>query len=348
MTHPNRHAGWWLGLLVVLATTMPLAAVAQTSERLLLDPWTPGQRFSGDSSALIFDGGRLRADQSNVQIDEGETEARVRLMDTLDLNPSVGTNLGHDIWANISDTYDLNPSLGLDWQWMNVRDADHLVPEQLNNLSFAAGTPIAQSGPWFATTTFGLGYAGDGALADDRALYGKASLEIGRRLSSDTYLLMVLDYNGSRVTVPDLPLPAVEIRGRFSPTLKYMLGLPEASLRWEPDSNFSAQITYDLLETIEAQANYNLTRRWAVYAGYERVEQAFADNQLPADRRLFFIEQRAEAGVRFDPVDNVDIDLGGGYGFGQRFATGFDDQNLTNVTTITDRPYVRAAVTFSF
>jgi hypothetical protein len=269
-------------------------------------------------------------------------------MDTLDIDPSVGVDVGNDIWANIADTYDMNPSVGLDWQWMNVRDPDHLVPGQLNNLSFAVGSPIAQSGPWFSTMTLGGGYAGDSAFSDDRAWYGKGSLEIGRRYSTDTYLLFLVDYNGSRTIVPDIPLPAVELRGPLGSTFKYVLGLPESSIRWEPTSKFSVEMTYDLPSTFEARTNYNVNKYLAIYAGYNRIEQAFADNQLPADRRLFFIEQRAEAGVRFDPFTNMSIDLGGGYGFGQRFATGFDDQNLTNVTTVTDRPYVRAAVTISF
>jgi hypothetical protein len=333
---------------LLLSLAVPAAVFAQTNERLMLDPWVPGQRVSGAGNATIFDGGTFRADQSHVQLDEGESDARVRLMDTLDLNPAVGIDVGNNIWANLADTYDMNPSVGVDWQWMNVRDHDHLVPERLNNLSLAAGTPIAQSGPWFSTMTLGVGYAGDGAFADDRALYGKGSLEIGRGFGNNTYLLMVLDYDGSRTIVPDIPLPAVELRGQFSPTLTYVLGLPESSLRWNPARNFKTEVTYDLLKSVEAKADYDITKHLAIYAGYERLEQAFADNQLPSDRRLFFVEQRVEAGVRVEPFTNADIDLGCGYGFGQRFATGFDDQNLTNVTTITDRAYVRAAVSFSF
>jgi hypothetical protein len=91
-----------------------------------------------------------------------------------------------------------------------------------------------------------------------------------------------------------------------------------------------------------------VTKHFGIFASYDRNEQPFADDQLPTDRRLLFIEQRADAGVRYEPIEQVKIDLGVGYGFGQRFVTGFDDRNLTNLTTITDRAYVRAAVTFAF
>jgi hypothetical protein len=321
-----RHAAWCVAAFALAIAAMPMAAVAQTNEQLLLDSWEPGQRVSGDSDALVFDGGTFRADQSSVRLDEGETEARFRLM----------------------ETYDLNPSIGVDWQWVNVRDADHLVPGQLNNLSFAAASPIAQWGPWFATMTLGGGYAGDGAFSDDRAWYGKGSLGIGRQFASGADFLLLIDYNGSREFLPDVPFPAAEFRSRFSPTIEYVLGLPESSLDWKPNDKFSLEVTYDMVNNIKAQANYNLTRHLAVYAGCDRIEQAFADNQLPADRRLLFFEQRAETGVRYDPIKGVNIDLGFGYGFGQRFTTGFDDRSVTNITTVTDRAYIRAAVTFAF
>jgi hypothetical protein len=326
MTPSTRHVAFRLGLFALLIVLMPMAAPAQTDEHLLLDSWDPGQRISGDSNATVFDGGKFRADQSNVRLDEGETEARARLM----------------------ETYDLNPSIGLDWQWMNMRDADHPVPGQLNDLSLAFASPIAQSGPWFAITTLGGGYCGDGAFADDRAWYGLGSFGIGRQFSSGADLLLLIDYDGSGGFMPDVPQPAAEFRSRFGPTLEYVVGLPESSLSWKPNEKFDLELTYDLLNNVQVQAQYNLTKQFALLAGYDRNEQAFADSQLPTDRRLLFIEQRVEAGVRYDPIKAVNIDLGVGYGFGQRFATGFDDRSLTNVTTITDRAYVRAAVTFAF
>jgi hypothetical protein len=317
-----------LTFIFAMVTGLWLAAPArgQTDERLLLDPWQDNNTYEISADKILFPVGHFGADGSHAELAEGETLGRWRLM----------------------DQYDLNPSLGYDFRWLDVRNGDSIVPRHLEDKSLGGATPLGQSGPWFATASFAIGYAGDNAFADDRSLYGRGTIGIGRQFRPDTDLLMLIDYNGNREFLPDIPLLAVEYRSALSPRIQYVVGFPESEVTWEPNDKLTVDVTYQVISDLKASIDYNVTPQHTVFLGYDSIEDPYNDDQLPKDRRLYFQEQRAEVGVRYTPKRWMTLTLAGGYAYDRGFSSGFDDRNLSTVTKLTSQPYIRASIKLNF
>ena len=302
------------------------SAWAETDETLLLGPWKKDQVLSSNTDLVLLNQSHFDAMHTRSNFYEIESTGRFRL-DT---------------------SRELNPTLGYDWTHIETNGQSQPIPAKLDDMSLALATPLAQVGDWFLGATVGIGYAGSAAFGDSEGWYGKGNVMTGTQLNKDSSLVLLVDYDGNRTWLPDVPLPGFMYASKWGDTLHYALGFPVNAVEWTPIDRLKLSLSTYLLTSIDAAAEYELSHEWTLFAKYATRQDSFYDSRLPENRRLFYGENRVEGGIGYELGESVKLEVGIGYAFGRAFSTGFDERDLQRVTTISDEPYARLGITIRY
>ena len=311
-------------MLVVCAAAA--AAQAQTGPELLLRPWPDDKSVQVEAEAMFL---------GSATTDNAAADIHLRRYDVLGRYRS-----------DISDAPLF--SFGLDTTYLDVATSDPALPDSLVDQSVAAGIALGEMDGWAFNVIVGFGYAGDNAYHDDDALYAMADVVARRQIDENSSWHALLDYNGNRTFLPDLPLPAFGYHHRSGEALSYTLGVPHSGIHWRPADRLSLSVNYGIPVTFNATVAYDVTSAVTAFTRFDNRLDAFTLNGARDHRRLFFQQRRIEAGVRVTPHDMVDMTVAGGYAFDQEFENGFDSRDLNGVADVSDEPFVRAAMKFRF
>jgi hypothetical protein len=222
--------------LLLMLFSLTQSAFAQTGPDLLIKPWPDkGQISQGTADAYFFDAGHVLDTGESFRLSEYESEGRFRIIPGNEISPRIGYDF------NYLDNHTNNPR----------------IPRQLTNDSLAFGTGVAKWGDgWVAGVTLGVGYAGAHAFDVGKGWYGKADIVIAKEINDTDALGIILDYDGDRPYLPDVPLPGFGYSHRFDPRLKVVLGLPFISVDWKPIDQFQLNADLSVIGTIKASAAY--------------------------------------------------------------------------------------------
>ncbi len=312
---------------LIVATAGP--AMAQVDPGPLFRPWAKGKTAELIGDARLFGRGETdeHGEDDDIRITTYESRARWRITDKHPVNPTFSHDLLH----------------------MTIDSGFDGLPDRLVDQSIGFDSPLGRMGEWFVAAGAGAGYAGESMYNDGNAWYGKANLVIGRDFDEDRSLIIRLSYDGNRSIFPDLPFPGIAYSWKVSDTVRAVAGMPFNMIRWEPgDGRLSVLLMYQMPQSIEMRTTYDLTERLELFALFENRIHAFHVDGLGSDRRLFFEQQRLEAGIRLEPNENLRLLLAGGFAFNQAFSTGFDSRDLDEVTELSDEPYLRAGLELRF
>jgi hypothetical protein len=346
----NSH-GWlggWLrtgaalvGAIVLLAFG-PQASFAQTGPDLLIKPWQRDQVFEAEAQFDFYS----QTDTNNFANNGSGSHATV----TMQEDDSDGRFRLFPRDAGVR----ADPRVGYNLSYLKLNTNDPTLPKQLTDDSFAIGMGIADIDGWEAGITAGLGYAAAGAFNDGNGLYGQFDLLIGHDLSKNSKLGLVLDYNGNRTFLPDVPLPGIEYTKTIDPTLLLAAGFPLTSITWTPDKSLTLdrQLTveadYEIPYSFEAKADYAVidadapVGKVGAFASFTNRQMAYHDNDAPVGRyRLFFEQNRGEVGVQWTPRRVITFVVAGGVAFDQRFDYGWDSINYKETAKLGDSEYAR-------
>jgi len=315
-------------LLVLLVASS--SAFAQTGPALMIKPFDEGQRFELWSEATFFGDGETKSTPvGEVDFDlfmyEGTGRVRLTGEDQRSITLGVAVVL-----------LDIETSLPV------------ISDEQLTDQSIALGIQVGEWSGWRIDAVLGIGYAGNDAYAESNALYGIADVIFTKELDEQSSLQIIIDYNGNRNIWPDLPLPAIAYLHKSSDTFKYTVGLPMSSLTWNPCDRSTVHLQYSVPTNFGVDVDYKVLDTVTLFGAYSRRVYAFAIHDDQDNRRLFFEQSRAEAGVRWNACANFTAEIAGGYAFSQSFEHGFDVRDTDNVVDIEDEPYVRVALNIGF
>ena len=196
---------------------------------------------------------------------------------------------------------------------------------------------------WRGGLTVGAGYAGDVPFNQGDAWYGKATLVFGKDLDKKTTLALVLDYDGSRTYLPDVPFPGVAYRHQYDPTLSFTVGVPLNTVIWKPAQlpRLRVEVSWLLLENFEADLDYEIFKHLVVFGRLNSINRAFHTEQLEGNDRLLFFQRRVEIGLRWQPRQETTLFGAIGYAFSGEFSAGFDTRDADAVADISDEPYLR-------
>jgi hypothetical protein len=295
-------------------------ARAQTGPELLLKPFDNGTVVQGDGEVDIYAGDHT-SNGDNIEPTIYETEGRARLL------PGQRAD----------------PRIGFDANYMDLHTNDPALPPTLVDDSFGFGMGVGDFNGWLAGMTVGVGYAGNGYIPESRGYYGMADLLVGHTLKNGDGLGFVLDYDGHRAFMPDLPLPGFLYSTHLStinPKIEADIGFPYSSLIWRPAEDFTLTSSLTFPDSFEVKLDKAVADYLGAFVLYDATEDAYNLRSLPPNRRLIFQQQRVQAGVRWTPRPWASLTVATGYGFDQRFDSGFDTRNLDRVAKIGDRPFL--------
>jgi len=181
------------------------------------------------------------------------------------------------------------------------------------------------------------------------AWFGVGSLFARKQLGqTPTSITWLIDFDGSRAFLPDVPLPAVQYTVRESETLTYSIGLPFSSVSWQPNDRWSIDVNFLIPIGGSAEVSYRASDRWHAYAALESTTRAFHIAGDSDNQRLFLEQSRFELGARFALTSELTLSAAGGYAFAQEFSRGFDTRDLDLIREVDDAPFLRVGITAGF
>jgi hypothetical protein len=303
------------------------ASFAQTGSTLMLKPWAPEKLAEAQASGIFENQGHTDND-ADLQLSMYESYGRVRLF----------------------PGQQASPRFGYDFLKMDLHSNDPGLPDQLYDQSVSAGMFVWQHSGWVAGVTAGVGYAGDSPFGDGNGWYYLASIGIGKELDKahESVLAFVIDYDGNRTLFRDVPLPGVEYVYRLDPTLRFTVGLPVTSVLWTPIEKLSIEATYTLTDRFDATITYDVVKQLSVFGRLDTRREAFWIDGASGDDRLIFQQRRVEAGIKFNPIEQLSIVASGGYAFGQEFSFGWSERSSDKVADVSDELFFRVGVELQF
>ena len=343
---PARRSAVLSAAALAVGPLLAATAGAQTDSSLLLKPLPEELRLEANASALFPDQGYVRYRDTDARVQYFESDGRLR-------------PLFRDFRAK--------PRFGYSLTLLNVETNDARIPNALLvDTSVGVGVGIFQGKEGdgllkdvVAGITVGVGYAGVGAFNDNDAYYYQATLVAGRTFKNGDQFGVVLDYDGNRTFLPDVPLPGFQYRKNVKGVLpgnKLLLGIgfPFSSVEWGITERLTATAQYTLPFNFTGRVDYEVFRDTGLFAEFANRRQAFHwDEFAKGSDRLFYSQSRAEIGVRYTFNDTLlqagvdpglTFELAGGYVFDQKFEQGFDSRDTDTLAKLSDEPYVRVGL----
>lgn len=266
--------GSLVSILMLLSLVSP-SVRAQTGPDLLVKPWPEKEQFfDGSADGYFYNAGHLKDTHNAFQLFDYESTGRFRILP------------GNEI----------SPRLGYDVTFLDTHSHNKQVPDQLSDESIAIGTGIAKWDKWVAGITLGVGYAGTSAFDVGSGWYGKADLVVAREINDNDAVGFILDYDGHRTYLPDVPLPGVGFSHRFDPKLQMVAGIPFSSVSWKPVEHVDLELQYYLLQDFKASLGYEFIKGWTAFGKFDFIRDAFETPGLGKDHRLLFYERRVGIG----------------------------------------------------
>ena len=310
---------------------LPHAALAQTDVSLMLLPWMGEEQVQARGTGFYT---------------ATETEGA-----GLDVDLSIFTSTGR---IRLDPDASYNPTIGYEFVNYQIGSSDAALPDDLTDISIAFGGNFGNQnlgeslGEWQVGYTLGLGYAGTTPFSDGDAWYGKADLFAVKAIDRDTRWVIGINYDGNRVFLPDVPLPAVSYFSRLNETTTYAIGLPFSQLTWKPDAFWTVDIRSAVFFGFNGTVSYQATEDLKLFAAYVRRSDAFTLPNTIDNRRLLFSQQRLELGLTYKLCENASLTLAGGYAFKQEFDFGYDTRDPIGVRDLDDSGYIRGGIEFNF
>ncbi len=244
-----------------------------------------------------------------------------------------------------------SPTAAVSWNQLNTHSSDPALPDDLVDVSVAGSITRSLDDDWLLSVTAGGGFAGDNAFTDGSAFYGLANITAIRSLGEDRGYMLILDYNGNRSVLPDIPLPGFVYFDRLNDEVAYSIGLP-GSITWTPDSatTLNAVVTPG---GVSGSIEHEMDDRLTLFGRFDNSVRSFHIDTDAGNRRLFFKQNRVEgglawAGVQGDSFPGIEFQVAVGYAFDQEFSRGWDTRDDDTVRDISDEPYVRVGMTMGF
>lgn len=320
--------------VIALAGSLTLtpSVLAQTDASMRLVPWPGGQQGQVKAEAFV-------------------TPTQVDLTGGADVDLAILTSSGRFL---LDPDASYQPTVGYEFVQYEIGSSDAALPDDLTDVSVAFGGSLGDIelgrtlGDWQLGYTVGLGYAGVTPFNDGDAYYGKADLFAIKAIDRDTRWLVGINYDGNRVFLPDVPLPAVTYFSRLNETTTYALGLPFSQLTWKPDEFWTVDIRSAVFFSFNGSVSYQASDDLKLFASYARRNDAFTLPTGFPNRRLLFSQDRVELGLSYDLGEHLVLTVAGGYALNQAFDVGFDSRDPSGLRDLDDSGYIRGGIELRF
>ena len=180
-------------------------------------------------------------------------------------------------------------------------------------------------------------------------------ISVFKKFNEKTALAVGIDYNGNRTYAPDIPLPGFAYIAQLSPELELTVGLPITAVDWQPMERVRVQVSYELVDNIDARVGYEFVKGLEAYGSLgQRSDAFFIDGLSSGNERLLFEQRRAEVGLTWRTKDSgvgeqdLEFTAALGYAWSGEFSAGFDQRDSALVADVSDEPYLRLGLQLRF
>jgi len=309
------------------------AVHAQTGPRLLLEPLPEPENYRLNIDVAQFGDTDIDRSPNDVGMTIYEASGRARF------------RLG----AITEGIQKAQPRVGFDLFVLDLSNDDALLPGQFNDASVGVSLGILNDDKWVAGIALGVGFASVNGFHDGNGLYGKADLAVGYTIDEKQTVGLVLNYDGNRSILPDVPLPGFQYTNRYSDELTFSIGFPFSSVRYKPDGKWTFDVTFAIPDNFNGTVDYAINETFGVFAGLSSKNKSFHWDELQDNTdRIFFSQNRAELGVRGTIDERFSFVAAGGVAFGQEFEVGFDTRESRKIAELDSSFFGRLGLEFRF
>lgn len=322
-----------VALAIAVLAGLSGQAFGQTGPGLLLSTFPDGRNYVLDTGFTI---------QSTGEGDVGDRQFNLSILDAsgrmkLDLD---------DVAPGINRA---QPRAGFNLIQYRVDDDSDTITGNLTDASVGFGMGLFANDKWLVGITLGVGYASTQAFGDGNGWYGKADLAVGYTINANESFGLVINYDGNRSFMPDVPLPGFVYRRKIDQTLRLGIGFPFSEVIYTPGEHWTFSLVYSIPDDFNLEAEYRVNSGFSIFGALTGRTNAFHSDQLDSGSdRIIFRQQRAELGVKGIVNDRVSFVLAGGYAFGQQFEFGWDTRDSDELLEVSDEPFVRLAIEAKF
>jgi hypothetical protein len=159
-----------------------------------------------------------------------------------------------------------------------------------------------------------------------------------------------LAWSNTRDFAPYIPLPGAAYQWVPNDDLTIVAGVPFSSVRWTPIEKLTVSARYMVLRDVHVRVGYDLTETLEVYGLFAWDNEHYLRYDRPDDDwKLTYYEKRVGGGVKIKLMENVTLDLSGGWAFDRHWyeEEEYEDRDVNRVE-LRDGAYVGAQVSWRF
>ena len=313
----------------LLLTTLSHQTFAQTGPQLYIVPFAENANFeTTDGMFSIFQNNTNNNNELDLFYIWSESRAK---LDAIDL-PQM--RVGYEVRSLVTNS------------------TSPIIPSALNNINVGFSYDFGEIfDNWELAGTAGAGTANDGNFGNGTSYYGMGTVILSYIFNPQQKIAVGVSFDGNRDIFPDTPLPFIQYYHFVSPEFQYSLGFYN-TLNWKPIDYFQINAGGGIFlggQVIgaEVRASYFPVDGVELFLNFDNTTEGYYQEGQGLTR-IFYMYNIAGGGISVDLAENLNIAVGGGYAFNQRFATGFDFRDLSTIERPEDSPALFINIEASF
>jgi len=230
-------------------------------------------------------------------------------------------------------------------------DTGERLPSELWDLSFGAVHRRRLANGWILGGNLSLDSPSDRPFSgwDETAINLNGFLRIpsGR---SDAWVFF-LNYSSNREFAPHVPIPGAGYLYAPSRDFSFLAGVPLLFVNWSPAAGVKLRGFYFPIHTVFLGGEYELGSGWKLFASWRwENDRYYRYGRADRDHRLFWYEQRLEAGLTLEAGPGMELTLSGGYAYDRFFfeGTSYEDDRTENRINLSPGFFISARAAARF
>jgi len=245
-----------------------------------------------------------------------------------------------------SSQHDGSVSVGLRSQQIRtdaaLPDTREAFPDALWDLRLGAQYRNRFQNGWIGGASVALGSASDQPFAsiDETLLH----INLFARVPQEerNAWLFYLNYSKTREFLNNIPIPGMGYFYEPSDRARFVVGIPFFFMDLKPAEKVTLSLAYFIVRSVRARITYSPIRPIRFYGSFVwRNESYFRADREEDKDRLFYYEKQIFAGIQWDFLRRVFLDVSAGWSFDRFYFEGEKyserDQNRVNIT---DGPFL--------
>jgi len=310
-----------------LVLPLPLSAFAQDGFFRIFEPMTGNREISLSGSSSLNSRERVKDQDAGLEDSRWEASIFIPVDQTKDREWSAVSRIG---------LRDINTRAILP-------DTGEAVPSELWDLQFGVSHRERLSDNWIIGGDLFFSSPSDRPFYgwDEMAIMLNGYLSIPSAGRNSWFFF--LNYSTNREFLPHIPIPGAAYFYAPSRDFNALIGAPLLFVNWIPLTDLSLRAFYFPIHTVYAGCDYRLSGAVNIFASFRwENDRYYRIGREDKDDRLFWYEQRIEAGIKLQAVSGLEVVLSGGYSFDRFFFEGesYDDDRTDNRVDVGNGPFI--------